>query len=81
MVVEASVPKGFKVTFPYPSEEAQPRCGVILVSVKRFKNPRPWQPVGEQRRWRRVHYVILTSRPLKDSTVVGWPEKIVDQPT
>ena len=39
MVVEASVPKGFKVTFPYPSEEAQPRCGVILVSVKRFKNP------------------------------------------
>ena len=30
---------------------------------------------------RRVHYVILTSRPLKDSSVVGWPEKIVDQPT
>jgi len=28
-----------------------------------------------------VHYVILTRRPLEDSTVVGWPEKIVDQPT
>ena len=29
----------------------------------------------------RVHYVILTRRPLEDSTVVGWQEKIVDQPT
>jgi len=28
-----------------------------------------------------VHYVILTRRPLEDSTVVGWQEKIVDQPT
>jgi hypothetical protein len=29
----------------------------------------------------RVHYVILRRRPLEDSTVVGWHEKIVDQPT
>jgi hypothetical protein len=28
-----------------------------------------------------VHYVILTSRPLEDSTVVGWQEKIAQQPT
>jgi hypothetical protein len=28
-----------------------------------------------------VHYVILTGRPLEDSTVGGWPEKILDQPT
>jgi hypothetical protein len=30
---------------------------------------------------KRVHYVILTSRPLEDSTVVGWQEKIAQQPT
>jgi Winged helix-turn helix len=29
----------------------------------------------------RVHYVLLTGRPLEDSTVGGWPEKILDQPT
>jgi hypothetical protein len=29
----------------------------------------------------RVHYVILTSRPLEDSTVVGWQEKIFSRPT
>jgi hypothetical protein len=29
----------------------------------------------------RVHYVILTRRPLEGSAVVGWPDKIVDQPT
>jgi len=28
-----------------------------------------------------VHYVILTSRPLEDSTVGGWQEKIAQQPT
>jgi transposase len=32
-------------------------------------------------RFHRVHYVILTGRPLEDSTVGGWPEKILDQPT
>jgi hypothetical protein len=28
-----------------------------------------------------VHYVILTSRPLEDPTVVGWPKKVIFQPT
>jgi hypothetical protein len=28
-----------------------------------------------------VHYVILTSSPLEDSTMVGWPTKIIFQPT
>ena len=36
--------------------------------------------VIDDRAWR-VHYVVLTRRPVEDSTVVGWPEKIVDQPT
>ena len=29
----------------------------------------------------RVHYVILTSSPLEDPTVVGWPKKVIFQPT
>ena|SRR5215211_2017930 len=29
----------------------------------------------------RVHYVILTSSPLEDRTVVGWPKKVIVQPT
>ena len=31
--------------------------------------------------WIRVHYVILTSSPLEDPTVVGWPKKVIFQPT
>ena len=30
---------------------------------------------------KRVHYVILTSSPLEDPTVVGWPKKVIFQPT
>ena len=29
----------------------------------------------------RVHYIILTSRPLEDPTVVGWQETILSHPT
>src|SRR5882724_1109437 len=28
-----------------------------------------------------VHYIILTSRPLEDPTVVGWQETILSHPT
>jgi len=38
MVPESSVPKGLQVSFPSPSEEVQPRCGVTLDGVKRFKS-------------------------------------------
>jgi anaerobic magnesium-protoporphyrin IX monomethyl ester cyclase len=31
--------------------------------------------------FQRVHYVILTSSPLEDPTVVGWPKKVIFQPT
>jgi hypothetical protein len=37
MVPESSVPKGVQVRFPSPLEEVQPRYGVTLDGVKRFK--------------------------------------------
>jgi hypothetical protein len=39
------------------------------------------QDVEETLDEERVHYVILTSRPLEDPTVVGWPKKVIFQPT
>ena len=43
MVPTLSVPNGFQVRWHRPLEEMQPRCGVTLDGVKRFKilAPRP----------------------------------------
>ena len=41
-----------------------------------------WQTlIADDLVWERVHYVILTSSPLEDPTVVGWPKKVIFQPT
>jgi hypothetical protein len=51
-------------------EEMQKYCDDIIVIGRYFVSMSWW-----------VHYVILTSRHLGDSTMVGWKEKRVDQPT
>ena len=51
-----------------------------LVFIQKMSD-RHQHPIHQNILARRVHYVILTSSPLEDSTVVGWPTKIIFQPT
>jgi len=67
----------------FVNQRGQPlgRFGVGYLLDKYLKRAQAAVPTLRGKRLHRVHYVILTRRLLEDSTVVGWPEKIVDQPT